>query len=317
MQWPEELMFMKNSRAVQKRSTLRLDGKIVVITGTTSGVGKAAAIRFAQGGAHLVMICRNAAKARTLQDDLIRNYQVPVNVLIADFTDLESIRAVARAIAAQYQRIDVLIHNVGIHRTHKVILAEGYDEVFLVNHLAPFLLNCLLLPTMVRSPKSRILYVNSEGHRFSTVHPDDLQWKCHRYTGLKGYGAAKTAQLLTIWEFDEMLKPYEVRITAMHPGAVKSSVGHDNGGFYAWYAQHVLSHFLGDPSCSGEALYYLATTKEQTVSSARFYNQTVEEKPAAHALDRTLGKVVFAQSLQLVGLGVLELDGRKQHEDTV
>lgn len=297
--WPEELQFMVNSRAEQKRSKQRLDGKVCVMTGTTSGVGEAGARRFAAGGAHLVMVCRNAEKARSVQEELRRSYHNEVDIVIADFSDLESVRAAAHTIRSTYPRIDVLVHNVGIFLKKKTLTAASIETVFCVNHLSPFLLNSLLLDRMIESAPSRIIYVNSEGHRFSTVHIDDLLWLRHRYSGLRSYGAAKSAQLLTMAEFDKRLAGTGVTINAMHPGAVKSGIGQENGFWYRMYTKVILNRFLKDPTIAGEALYYLASEDAMATVSGLFFNQTIEEKPARHTLDREYGRRVWETSIAM------------------
>lgn len=303
---PEELQFMVNDRAKQNRTALRCEGKLCIITGTTSGVGKAAAFRFAQGGAHLVMVCRNKEKAEAVQREIVSLYAVPVDIIIADYTSLESVRQAAGTILASYPTIDILIHNIGTFLNKKTFTPSGLETIFCTNHLSSFLLNTLLLDRMVASGPSRIIYVNSEGHRFSRFSLDDLAWEKRHYTGLKSYGSAKTAQLLTIWEFADLLAPTSVTINAMHPGAVTSDVGRANGKLYNWYTDHILRYFLNDPSISAEALYYLALEPSLHNTSGLFFNQTLEEKPAKHALDRAYGKQVWALSRKLAGLTNLD-----------
>ena len=299
--WPEELQFMINDRARQKRSVLRLEGKVCVITGTTSGIGKATAWRFAAGGADLVMVCRNLQKAEQLQAEICSVHPINVHVVFADYSDLASVRQAAQEICTAYPKIDVLIHNIGTYVKKRTFTSSGLEWMFCVNHLGSFLLNTLLMQNLINAAPSRVLYVNSEGHRFSSVDLDDLAWEKRNYTALKGYGNAKTAQLLTVWEFSDLLQPYEVSVNAMHPGAVKSGIGSTNGWWYNWYAKHVLGLFLKDPAISAEALYYLASAKELEGRSGVFFNQTIEEKPALHALDREYGKRVYQVSRELAG----------------
>jgi len=296
---PDELQFMVNGRAKQKRTDIRSEGKLCIITGTTSGVGKAAAFRFAKGGATLVMVCRNESKAEAVRDEIHALYPVRIDIIIADFSDLESVRKAANKILATYPTIDILIHNIGTFLNKKHFTETGLETIFCINHLSSFLLNSLLLDRMRESSPSRIIYVNSEGHRFSRVAIDDLSWNKRHYTGLKSYGAAKTAQLLTIWEFADMLKSSGVTINAMHPGAVTSDVGKANGKLYNWYTDHILKFFLKDPILSAEALYFLACDPSMEGISALFFNQTIREIPAKHAMDREYGKKVFHLSSQL------------------
>ncbi len=298
---PDELMFLRNRKAVQHVTDARLDGKVCIVTGATAGVGLAVVRRMAKAGAHIVMVCRNAQKAEALRNHLAADYHVPVDVLTADFSRLEQVRAAADTILAQYPRIDVLINNAGLHTTKRTLTPEGYETVFCVNHLASFLLTHRLLERMIQSAPSRIIQVNSEGHRFGGLDADDLNWEKRHYTGLKGYGASKTAQLLTVWEFARRLAGTGVTINAMHPGDVKTDIGSNNGRIYRWFSRHVTARFLKDASISGEALHYLAAEPALKDVSGLFFHLTVEEKPAAHALDDQVGKRIWALSLQMTG----------------
>jgi NAD(P)-dependent dehydrogenase (short-subunit alcohol dehydrogenase family) len=127
--------------------------------------------------------------------------------------------------------IDLLVHNSGVYYTKRTFSTDGIEIVFQVNHLSSFCLNWLLKDRIKAEGHARIIFVNSEGHRFALggVHLDDLQWRWHPYTGLKSYGAAKTAQLLTMAKFAEFYSGSGVTINAMHPGNVRSRIGENNG----------------------------------------------------------------------------------------
>ncbi len=302
MKLPEELQFIANARMPQKTTQARLDGRICVITGATSGVGYAAAKRLARGGAHVVMVCRNAEKARRVQKELENAYNTQTDIILADFTRLTDIRKAAAILLDRYPRIDVLINNAGMHNTRRALTPEGFEMVFCVNHLASFLLTRLLLDRLIASAPARIIQVNSQGHRFGGLDLNDLNWERRHYKGLQGYGASKVAQLLTVWELADRLSGSGVTINAMHPGEVKTNIGMNNGRLYRWYNRYIVRGFLKDPAISGEALYYLAAAPEMADVSGRFYNLTIDEKPAAHALNRAVGKKVWAISEELTGL---------------
>jgi len=299
---PDELMFLVNRRAVQKATAAAMAGKVCVVSGSTSGVGLSAARRLASGGAHIVMVCRNAEKAEGVRRELATQHNVPVDVVIADFSDLDSVRGAAEALLRDYPRIDVLINSVGLHSTSRQTTRAGFEMVFCVNHLGPFLLTRLLLERLRQSAPARIIQVNSEGHRFGGLDLGDLDWRRRRYKGLKSYGASKIAQLMTVWEFADRLQGSGVTINAMHPGDVRTNIGNNNGPLYRWWLHNVTWHFLKDPVISGEALYYLAAAPELTDVSGRFFHLTIDEKPAALALDREKGRAVWDLSLRMTGL---------------
>ena len=299
---PDELMFLENRRAVQKTTDASMSGKVCVVSGSTSGVGLEAVRRLARGGARIVMVCRNQEKAEIVRKELAGQYGVPVDIVITDFSDLADVRNAAVVLLRDYPRIDVLINSAGLHSTGRIVTKAGFELVFCVNHLAPFLLTSLLLERMRASAPSRIIQVNSEGHRFGGLDLDDLDWKRRRYTGLRSYGASKIAQLLTTWEFADRLRGSGVTINAMHPGDVRTNIGNNNGPLYRWWLHNVTWHFLKDPAISGEALYYLAAAPELAEVTGRFFHLTIEEKPAAPALNRETGRRVWDLSLQLTGL---------------
>jgi NAD(P)-dependent dehydrogenase (short-subunit alcohol dehydrogenase family) len=299
---PEQLQFMANRKAVQKTTDASLRGKVCVVAGSTSGVGLAAARRLARAGADIVMVCRNRDKAAPIRDELSRNHGVHTDIVTADFRDLAAVRAAAGELLGRFPRIDVLINSAGIHSTTLATTPSGMETVFCVNHLAPFLLTHLLLGRMKASAPSRIIQVNSEGHRFCGFDPDDLDWKRRHYTGLRGYGASKTAQLLTVWEFTDRLAGSGVTINAMHPGDVRTAIGSNNGPLYRAFKRVFIWPMLKDPSISGEALYWLAAAPEMVGVSGKFFHLTIGEEPAAHALDRELGRRTWDASLALTGL---------------
>jgi retinol dehydrogenase-13 len=307
MKWPDELIFIPNSRMAQKTTSVRMNGRVCVLTGATSGVGYHAAKRLAEGGAQLVLVCRNAEKAARVKDELEGEYQTSVRILLADFSKLAEVRKISKTILEEFPRIDVLINNAGIHNTRRILAENGSEIVFTVNHLASFLFTRLLLPRILESAPARIIQVNSQGHRFGGLDLNDLNWDRRRYRGLQGYGASKVAQLLTVWELADQLQGTGVTINAMHPGGVRTNIGMNNSLLYQWYQRYLIWPTLKDPRISGEAIYYLAAAPEMATVSGHFFNMTIDEKPASHALDRSLGKQVWKISNNLTDL--TETDG--------
>lgn len=302
MKFPEELMFILNDMAVQKHSKESMSGKLCVVSGATSGVGYEAVKALASGGANICLVARNENKAKAVKQEIEKKYSVTVDYFLADFSDLQQVEKAALAIADKYPKIDVLINSAGIHSTRRILNQAGIEMVFCVNHLAPFLFTQLLLDKMIQSSPSKIIQVNSEGHRFNGLNLNDLNWEKRIYMGLRSYGASKTAQLLTVWQMAENLKGTGVTINAMHPGGVKTNIGNNNGWLYRWFLHNVTWHFLKDPKISGAALYYLASAKELSQTSGKFFNLTIEEKPAAHALNQENQKKIWDLSMKMTRL---------------
>jgi NAD(P)-dependent dehydrogenase (short-subunit alcohol dehydrogenase family) len=134
------------------------------------------------------------------------------------------------------------------------------------------------------------------------LHFNDLNWERHRYSGLKSYGAAKTAQLLSMLIFDEAFRGSGVTINTMHPGAVKTDTGQENGRFYQWYKRNFLDKGLRSADISAEALYYLGVAGALDGISGKFINLTTIEDPAPPAVDKEAARQLWNETLKIAGL---------------
>ncbi len=303
MKLPEELMFLRNSKLEQKTTDESMEGKLSVISGSTSGVGLETLKQLASANSDIVMVSRNVEKAEKIREEILKEHPVKIDIVQADFSDLDSVRNAAKQILKTYPKIDVLINSVGIHNTKKRFNKDGIEMVFCVNHIATFLFTVLLLKRLKESAPARIIQVNSEGHRFNGLRIKDINFKRRLYTGLRSYGQSKTAQLYTVWELTERLKGSGVTINAVHPGAVKTNIGNNNGWLYRWFLHHITWHFLKEPEIAGKAMYYHAASKEMEDVSGKFFNLTIEEIPARHALKKEKKQQpVWDLSLKLAGL---------------
>lgn len=294
---------MANNKTPHLCSDVSLAGKTAVMSGATSGVGFSAAEELARFHCNLVLVARNETKARAVKQDLESRFGVKIRYFLADFTLPEEVKKVSKEIADTVDRVDILINSAGIHSTKKIYTKDGFESVFCVNHLSPFILTYSLIPKLKTNPRPvRIIQVNSQGHRFNGFNIEDLNWRKRIYTGLRGYGASKTAQLLSVWEFADRLSGTNITINAMHPGEVKSNIGHNNGRFYIWYHDKILWKSLKDVKISGESLHYLASHPSLEGVTGKYFNRTHPEKPAPHALDREVGGRLWEKTLQLSGL---------------
>jgi len=296
MRLPEELQFIQNSRLPQHTTDARLDGKLCVITGTTSGIGHEAARRLAAGGARLVMVCRNAEKAAQVQHQLVADYGVSVDVVTADFQSLAEVRRAALEIREQYPHIDLLINNVGVFHKRRRLTPDGFEMTYGVDHLASFLFTRLLTPNLVASAPARVLFISSEAHRFGGFWLKDVNWRKRPYIGLFAYGAAKIAQLHTATLLAQRLQGDGVDVNVMHPGAVQSNIGMNNGIFYRLYKKYILRWFLKDTSHAADAIYYLVAEPKLQGVTGKYFNLTIEEKPAWYSVKPNLSWQVWEQS---------------------
>jgi len=276
-------------------------GRLVVITGATAGIGYHTALYYAARGARLLTINRNPTKSEALCATLRQEFHADCDYILADLSLLEAMHRAGQALAARQEPIDVLIHNAGLYLSQRTVTADGLETNFAVHFLAPFVINHLLKEKLKRDGRGRILFVSSEGYRFAVwgLRFDDLQWEKRRYTGLKAYGTAKLAQILTMHILAEELAPYGVTVNAMHPGMVRTNSGQQNGPLYRFFKRHVLDSLSQPADLSAQALYYLGVSPALEGVTDKFFHFTTEEELTPPAQDREAAERLWDISLKL------------------
>jgi len=303
-EWSNIFAMIRNNKSDPKICDNSFVGKLVVITGATSGIGYHTVRKYASMGADIFCVNRNPEKSEALKKEIVGKFAVKCEYIIADLSNLAEIHRVGKELTQLNTEIDVLIHNAGIYLTKRETTTDGLEKVFVIQYLASFIINYLLMDKLKSQENSRIIMVNSEGHRFAAwgLRLDDLNWEKRRYSGLRSYGSAKLAQLLSMIVFKEQFKNTGISINAMHPGAVKTQTGQENGPIYRWFKKNFIDKTLKSPEISAEALYYLGVSKEMKDVSGKFFNLTTEEKPAPPALDKETAYELWEKSLKLSGL---------------
>lgn len=301
--WSNVFAMIHNLRTEPRICTDTFDHRLAVITGATSGIGYATAEKYASRGADLLLINRNEQKSRELCAELRNKYNIDCSYIVADFSRLSDIHSAAVELSKLDRRIDVLIHNAGVYSTTRILTADHLESVFQTNYLSTFILNYSLIGKFLAQGSGRIIFVNSEAYRFSVwgLHLDDLSWEKHRYSGIKSYGAAKLAQLLSMLKLNEFFTGSGITINAMHPGNVKTNSGQNNGKIYKYIKTHFLDRNSQPVDFAAEALYYLGVSTEVDMCSSRFYCLTTEEEPAPPALDRAAAEELWKISMNIGG----------------
>ncbi|MBN2556404.1 MAG: SDR family NAD(P)-dependent oxidoreductase [Anaerolineales bacterium] len=303
-EWSNIFAMLRNLKKQPEICTQNYYGRLVVISGATSGIGYATAEKFASHGADLLVINRNERKSRDLCEVIRNQYDVDCSYLIADFSRLADVHSAGKHLAAMARTIDVFIHNTGVYVTRKTYTADNLETVFQTNYLSAFILNEYVKMKLLQQKRGRILFVNSEAHRFAVwgLNLDDLNWEKNRYTGWKSYGAAKLAQLLSMIPLTDVFEGSGVTVNAMHPGNVKTRSGQNNGPLYKLLKKIFIDRTAKTPDIAAEALYYLGVSRDLENTSGKFFNLTTEEDPAPPALDRDAAKALRELSLELGGL---------------
>ncbi len=284
-----------------------MQGKVVLITGATNGIGKAAALEIARMGATTVIVGRNAEKTeRVLSEIQQASGNQDVHSLLADLSLMAEVRSLAAAFSAQYERLDVLLNNAGAHFDKPSLTSEGLELTFALNHLSYFLLTNLLLERLKASAPSRIVNVASDAHRGASIDFDDLAFE-HRPAGPVGsalYGQSKLANILFTRELARRLDGTGVTANALHPGVVATGLLRNTGGIAGFLGNKLGPLFMRSPEQGAETLVYLATSPEVEGVSGLYYADCMPQNPSAAAQNDADAQRLWAVSAEMTGLTV-------------
>jgi NAD(P)-dependent dehydrogenase (short-subunit alcohol dehydrogenase family) len=200
-------------------------GRTAVVTGANTGLGYETATALAAKGAHVVLAVRNLEKGKAAADLIARAHPgASVAIQELDLTSLDSVRAAADQLRADYPSIDLLINNAGVMMPPQAVTKDGFELQFGTNHLGHFALTNLLLDRVLAAPGSRIVSVSSQGHRFvNGIRFDDLQWE-RDYSRVRAYGQSKLANLMFTYELQRRLRGTDTIAVAAHPGGSRTEL---------------------------------------------------------------------------------------------
>lgn len=267
---------------------MTLTAKHVLVTGATSGIGQAAALELACQGAIVTLMARSAERARASANFIERQCGYRPDYIIADFNDLSSVRDGAARFLEGNRKLDVLLNNAGLINTRRLLSADGFEQTFAVDHLAPFLLTGLLLPRLLDSVAGRIVNVASDAHRFCRgIQFDDLHWERQPYKTFKVYGHAKLANILFTAELARRLRSTKLTVNCLHPGAVATGMGKNNKGLASKIMPTLLKPFFRTPQRGAETAVYLSANQDVTGCSGGYYVDKKLVAPKAWARDES------------------------------
>ena len=271
---------------------------IAVITGTTHGIGTVTSWELARAGYTVVMLCRNIAAAQSLAQEIIRG--IPgsrVEVVRCDLADLSSVRVAARTVAQRFAHIDRLINNAGIVSTRHRFSADGHELTFATNHLGPYLLTRLLLPTL--APAARIINVASKVHYRGRMDLGSIDDRAARYSSVAAYSRSKLANVMDTLILAGQLAGSSVSVNCLHPGVVATNL------LPGWlnlvrplFKRHILSAERG-----ARSTLYLALQPQAARLNGEYLDEHQRVQPTAPAArDRSLQQALLAWSARWTGL---------------
>ena len=279
-----------------------MQGKTVLITGASSGIGLEASVKLARMGAEVVMVARNAVKGEAaLADAKARSGSSKISLLLCDFASQAEIRKLAADFRAKHKRLDVLVNNAGTVNSKRELTVDGIEQTFAVNHLGYFLLTELLLDRIVASAPARIVNVASVGHRQGTLDFDDLGYEKGGYFIMKAYARSKLANVLFTRELARRLEGKGVTVNCLHPGGVASPIW-GKAPAYARPFLAVAKLFMITPEQGGDRIVYLASSPEVAGQTGGYYEKNRRVTPSRRAQDDALALELWKKSAHLVGL---------------
>ena len=277
-----------------------MNGKIVIVTGANTGLGKETARELARMGATVAMVCRSETKGEAARQEIMADTGSDnIALYLAEFGSLSQVRAVAKELQAAYPVIDVLVNNVGILLPERLVSDDGHEMTFAVNHLAPFLLTSLLLENIKAAPAGRIVNVSSEAHKMGKINRDDLMLS-EGYGSIKAYGQAKLANILFTRELARRLDGSGVSANAVHPGVVATKFGRDMTGVMAAIFR-VMKLFMIGPAKGARTSIYLASSAEVEGITGEYFVKRAVAKSTPLSRDPDLARWLWEESKRLVG----------------
>ena len=279
-----------------------LDGKTWVVTGATSGIGEETALGLAKLGARIVLIGRDPERTKhSVERVRSESGNDRVESLLGDFESHQDIRRLAADILEACPRLDVLVNNAGIITLKRPTTEEDFEAMFGVNHLGYFTLTNLLLDRHHQSAPARIVNVASNAHRFGSLDIDDLQSE-KSFGGMKSYGRSKSANILFTVELARRLEGTHVTVNCLHPGAVATRLGHNNGTLGSAVTK-IISVFMLTPARGALTSIHLASSAAVEGVSGRYFAKCREQKPTSTASDPAVAARLWQASRQLTGIG--------------
>jgi NAD(P)-dependent dehydrogenase (short-subunit alcohol dehydrogenase family) len=274
--------------------------KIVVVTGASSGIGKASAAGIAALGAHTVLVSRTDDRGRRAMDDIARATPgVSLDLLVADLSTIDGVRHLAASFTAKYGRLDVLFNNAGILTSRRRVTADGFEEQFFVNYLSYYLLTGMLLGRLRTAAPSRIINMTSSSHSRGIIDFDDLQME-RRYRGWQQYANTKLMSMVYTYALARRLEGTPVAANCLHPGVIHTGLLRSFSSPLN-LAFHALQRFFKQPDDGARTPVYLSSSPEVEGVSGKYFRECRPMGTTLQSNDRGVQDRLWRESERLSG----------------
>jgi NAD(P)-dependent dehydrogenase (short-subunit alcohol dehydrogenase family) len=276
-----------------------MNGEVCVVTGATSGIGKATSRALAAMGAQVILVARDRERGAAALAEVAAAGAAPPRLEIADLASLEQVRDLAKRLTA-LDRVDVLVNNAGFVAGQHRLSKDGFEEVFAVNHLAPFLLTNLLLMKLTGSAPARVVTVSSDAHTAARLDLDDPNLE-NGWDSWRSYANSKLANILFTRELARRTAGTGVTADCAHPGVVRTGFGHE-GSFLLRIGVTVGRPFMLSPERGADTVVYLASSPEVATETGGYYVKRKRRDPSPAARDAAAAQRLWQLSEELTGL---------------
>lgn len=261
-----------------------------LITGSTDGIGKLAALQLAKQNANVLVHGRNKEKVNNVVEELkLKSGNKKIEGFKADLSSLNEVRKLANKVKGKFSGIDVLINNAGAGFADEKKSKDGYELRFAVNYLAPFLLTHLLLPALKNAAPSRIVNVSSAGQ--SPINLDDVMLE-KKFDAVQAYCQSKLALIMFTIDLADQLKNDNITVNALHPGTYLNTNMVRRSNINPW----------GEPESGAEAEVFFATSESLKDTTGKYFNVKTEARANSQAYDEKARKRLRELSLELTQL---------------
>jgi NAD(P)-dependent dehydrogenase (short-subunit alcohol dehydrogenase family) len=276
-------------------------GKTVLITGATSGIGRATALGFARMGAHLAITGRDRVRTEDAAREIRAAGGGQADMLVAELSSQSEVRRLAEEVLQSLSRIDVLINNVGGYWDTRHVTVDGLERTFALNHLAPFLLTNLLLDKLKQSAPARVVMVSSNAHAAGRIDFGDLQGE-RSYSGARAYSQSKLANILFSYELARRLPATSVTANALHPGLVNTSFGAEDPAGVQKLLVPLLRPFMKSPARGAATSIHLASAADLERVTGRYFANSKPTRSSKPSYDEAAAARLWQVSGDLVDL---------------